>query len=115
MTESQRALKVMGVFDAEQRRSPRRSVHTGGTISAGDATHVAWIKDINESGICFFTKHCPSVGESVRITLQESRLPSHVHGEYSGTVIRVQMSSPGAAVGVAVRFHGIVTRRMRAS
>lgn len=111
MTESQRALRMMGVFDAEQRRSPRRSVHSGGTISAGDSTHVAWIKDINESGICFFTKHRPNVGENVRVTLHENRLSTNVNKAYDGTVVRVQLSGPpGTAVVVAVTFNGMNAR-----
>jgi hypothetical protein len=103
MTESQRALEVMGVTDAEQRRTPRRSVHAGGTISAGDATYVAWIKDINESGICLFTQHPPRVGENVRVTVHANRGASG-RSIYHGTVIRIQSCGPGAAVVVAVLF-----------
>lgn len=104
MTESQRALELMNVTVGEQRRTPRRTVHVGGTISAGEVTRVAWIKDISESGICLFTQHRPAVGESVRVTLHANKLPSKFRSAYEGTVIRVQSCGPGAAVGVAIMF-----------
>ncbi|HEY3928345.1 MAG TPA: PilZ domain-containing protein [Candidatus Koribacter sp.] len=103
MTESLRALEVMGVPNAEQRRFPRRSVHAGGTISVGDATYVAWVKDISETGICFFTKHEPAPGDYLRVTLNDSRLPANLRGCFEGTVVRVQRSGPGAAL-VAIMF-----------
>lgn len=106
MTESLRALEVMGGPYADQRRFPRRSVHAGGTLSAGDATYVAWIKDISETGICFFTKHQPEPGDHLRVTLNNERLPSHLRRCFEGTVVRVQRSGPGAAV-VAIMF-GVV-------
>ena len=69
MTESQRAMELMGVANNEQRHARRRSVHVGGTISAGDTSSVAWIKDVSDSGICLYTKHHPQVGETVQVRL----------------------------------------------
>lgn len=104
MTESQRAMEVMGVIHAEQRRTPRQSVHAGGTISAGESTFVAWIKDINANGICLFTQHRPLVGQTVRVTVHANHVPAIRRNVYEGTVIRVQNCGPGAAVGVAILF-----------
>jgi hypothetical protein len=104
MTESLRALEAMGVSYADQRRTPRRSVHAGGTISAGDTSYVAWIKDISENGACFFTKFQPEVGDTLRVTLSGSRLPSNLRRVYEGKVVRVQSGNAGAAVGVAIMF-----------
>ena len=114
MTESLRALEVMGVQNPDQRRTPRRSVHVGGTISAGDTTYLAWVKDISENGACFFTKNFqPAVGDTVRVTLSGSRLPSNLRREYEGKVVRVQGSNAGAAVGVAIMFTFIGTVMLR--
>jgi|NGEPerStandDraft_6_1074524.scaffolds.fasta_scaffold07497_6 PilZ domain len=104
MTESHRASQAMGMGNVDQRRSPRKSIHAGGTISAGDTTHVAWIKDVNDSGICLFTKHSPQVGEVVHVTVNTSKLPPAARREYEGKVIRVQSSGVGAAVRVAITF-----------
>lgn len=112
MTESLRALEVMGVQNADQRRSPRRSVHAGGTIAAGSTTHVAWIKDISDSGICLFTKHHPEAGEKVRVTLSGTRLPHNGRKVYEGKVVRVQNSGPGAAV-VAIMFNAVSAGLLR--
>jgi hypothetical protein len=113
MTESLRALEVMGVPYADQRRTPRRSVHVGGTISAGDTTYLAWIKDISENGACFFTKLHPAVGDTVRVTLSGSRLPAYLRRVYEGKVVRVQSGNAGAAVGVAIMFTFIGTVVLR--
>jgi hypothetical protein len=104
MTESRRASEVMGFAGADQRRSPRKSVHAGGTIAAADTTHVAWIKDVNESGICLFTKHSPAVGETVKVVVNTRELPSALRREYQGRVIRVQSAGVGAAFKVAITF-----------
>jgi hypothetical protein len=104
MTESHRASQAMGMGNVDQRRSPRKSIHAGGTISAGDTTHVAWIKDVNDSGICLFTNHSPQLGEVVHVTVNTSKLPAAVRREYQGKVIRVQSSGVGAAVRVAITF-----------
>jgi hypothetical protein len=113
MLESLRALEVMGVPYADQRRTPRRSVHVGGTISAGETTYLAWIKDISENGACFFTKFQPSVGDTVRVTLSGARLPSYMRRVYEGKVVRVQKGNAGAAVGVAIMFTLIGTVMLR--
>lgn len=97
-------MQLMGVADANQRRSPRRPVHVSGTISTGSTTHVAWIKDLNDSGICLFTNHSPALGELVRVTLDGDQLPANLSKTYEGTVIRVQDSAPGAALRVAITF-----------
>lgn len=105
MTESVRAMKVMGVPNSDQRRSPRRSVHAGGTISAGDTTYVAWIKDISEGGLCLFTKHRPNLGDTLQVALTGNRIPSGLRQAYEGKVVRVQNSGPGTTlVGVAIMF-----------
>jgi PilZ domain len=104
MTENQRALELMGVSDYEQRRTPRRSVHASGTIITGTDTYVAWVKDINESGICLYTQYRPQVGETLEVKVDASKLPSRFKDEFTGTVIRVQNGRPGAAVGIAITF-----------
>jgi hypothetical protein len=113
MTESLRALEVMGVRNADQRRTPRRSVHAGGTLCAGETTYLAWVKDISENGACFFTKFQPAVGDTVRVTLSGSRLPSYLRRVYEGKVVRVQTGNAGAAVGVAIMFTFIGTMMLR--
>jgi hypothetical protein len=113
MTESLRALEVMGVSNSDQRRTPRRSVHAGGTISAGETTYLAWVKDISETGACFFTKFQPAVGDTIRVTLSGSRLPSYLRRVYEGKVVRVQSGNAGAAVGVAIMFTFIGTIVLR--
>ncbi|ABF43107.1 type IV pilus assembly PilZ [Candidatus Koribacter versatilis Ellin345] len=115
MTESQRALQVMGVTTPDQRRSPRRSVHASGTICAGGVTHVAWIKDITDSGIFVFTKYRPKVGETVKVTLDARKLPPDFHSIYEGSVIRIQNCGPGSAVGIAVLFSVIGAVMLRAA
>ena len=100
MTENLRAMEVMGAESGDQRRSPRRSVHAGGTLSSGSTNHIAWIKDVNESGICLFTNHQPEIGEIVRVELNGERLPAYLRKFYNGKVVRVQESGPGAAVVV---------------
>ena len=103
MTESQRALELMGVASFEQRRARRRSINTGGMIQAGETSSLAWIKDISESGICLYTKHHPAIGEPVQVKLPPQKVATAGLREvYDGTVIRVQESGAGAAFGVAI-------------
>ncbi len=102
MTESQRALELMGVASFEQRRARRRSINMGGTIQAGETSSLAWIKDISESGICLYTKHHPAVGESIQVKLPSQKVGAGLREVYDGTVIRVQESGAGAAFGVAI-------------
>lgn len=104
MTERQRAMQIMGIQESEQRRSPRHSVHTSGTIQSHGDSHVAWVKDISESGALLYTKHRPHLGESVRITLDSRKNSSAISYAYEGKVIRVQNSGAGGAIGVAVLF-----------
>ncbi len=115
MTESLRALQIMGVSSPDQRRSPRQSVHASGTISAGGSTYVAWIKDITDSGVFVFTKYRPAIGESVRVTLDARKLPPSFQSMYEGSVIRIQNCGPGSAVGFAVLFSVIGAVMLRAA
>jgi len=115
MTESQRALQVMGVTSPDQRRSPRRSVHASGTISAGGDTYVAWVKDITDSGVFVFTKYRPKIGESVCITLDARKLPPNFRNSYEGNVLRIQHCGPGSAVGIAVLFSVLGAVMLRAA
>jgi Tfp pilus assembly protein PilZ len=102
MTESQRALTIMGVDNPEQRRKPRHSVHASGTISVNGTSYVAWIKDIADGGLFVFTKYHPKVGESVHVTFDGRKLPSSFQNAYQGSVIRVHNGGNGAAVGIAI-------------
>jgi hypothetical protein len=104
MTDSHRASQVMGFAGAEQRRSPRKSVYAAGVIAAGDTTHVAWIKDVNDSGICLFTQHSPGIGDAVKVMVNGREIPDALRREYEGRVVRVQNSGVGAAVKVAITF-----------
>lgn len=115
MTESQRALEVMGVNRLEQRAARRRSVHVGGTLMFGDMTSVAWVKDISEEGMCIFARHSPRIGEKVRVALFPENLPSYIRGSYEGVVIRVETASAGAAFGVVVKFNAPVATQRRVS
>ena len=115
MTESQRALQVMGINNPDQRRSPRRSVHASGTISAGGNTYVAWVKDITDSGVFVFTKYRPTVGETVHIKFDARKLPANFRSQYDGSVVRIQNCGPGAAVGVAVLFSVMSAMVLRAA
>lgn len=105
MTESQRALEVMGVPRVEQRAARRRSVHVGGTMIFGDINSVAWVKDISDAGMFVYTRHSPRLGEKVRVTLFPEKLPSHIRGSYEGMVIRLENAGAGAAYGVVVKFN----------
>jgi hypothetical protein len=96
-------MQVMGIPESDQRRAPRHSVHTSGTILCNGSSHVAWVKDISQTGALLYTKHCPAVGESVRVTL-DTRKDSRFRDTYEGKVIRVQNSGAGGAIGVAVLF-----------
>lgn len=73
-------------------------------MAAGDGTHVAWIKDVNESGICLFTNHSPALGETVKVTVNTTELTAAMRRQYEGKVIRVQSSGAGAAMKVAITF-----------
>jgi PilZ domain len=115
MTESQRALEVMGVNRVEQRAARRRSVHVGGTMLFGDIASVAWVKDISEGGMCVFARHSPRVGEKVRVTLFPEKLPSYIRSSYEGVVIRVENAGAGAAFGVVVRFNQAVPTQRQLS
>jgi ribosomal protein L21E len=109
MTESQRALEAMGVSNLEQRRTPRQSVHASGTIVAAAQSYVAWVKDINESGICLYSQYCPQVGDAVEVKVEASKLPAQFKVEFRGTVTRVQNDKRGAAVGIAIAFSKLGT------
>ena len=102
MTESQRALTIMGVGATEQRRTPRHSVHASGTLCANGASYVAWIKDVADGGLFIFTTYEPQIGESVEVTVDSRKAPMSVQNAYQGSVIRIQNRGNGAAVGVAI-------------
>lgn len=104
MTENQRALQVMGNPGREQRRSPRQLVHGGGVMFTGKDSHVAWIKDISEAGVCLYTNHRPELGDIVRIAVHAKNVPEKFKSQCEGKVIRIQSGGAGAAVGVAILF-----------
>lgn len=92
----------------EQRRSPRILVYAAGTISAVNGRpsdkHIAWIKDINQSGLCLFTRYRPLLGTPVRVTLESDPRKMGRQQHYEGKVVRVQEFGSQAALAVAVRF-----------
>jgi hypothetical protein len=91
----------------EQRCSPRRPVYAAGRISTATAPgsdHIAWVKDINRSGLCLFTRYHLEVGTLVQISLESDPLTRGLPRQYSGTVVRVQEFGAQAALAIAVRF-----------
>ncbi len=91
---------------SDQRCERRRLVHAAGTISTepDDQEHVAWIKDLTNSGLCLFTRYRPEIGMRVRVTLSNGRLDPKLPRDYCGKVIRVQEFGENAALAVAVLF-----------
>ncbi len=91
---------------SDQRGERRRLVHAAGTIATepDDQEHVAWIKDLTNSGLCLFTRYRPEIGTRVRVTLTNGRLDPKVPRDYCGKVIRVQEFGENAALAVAVLF-----------
>lgn len=94
----------------DQRHSPRTLVYAAGTIApANDGQsdrHIAWVKDINKSGLCLFTRYRPEIGTPVCVTLDSDPLRLGVQQQYLGTVVRIQEFGSQAALAVAVRFAG---------
>lgn len=92
---------------AEKRRSPRKPVYSSGTIShisAPGREHIAWVKDINTSGLCLFTRYKPQIGTLVQIKVESDPLSRGKPKQYVGTVVRVQEFGEQTALAVGVRF-----------
>ncbi len=115
MLENQRALHLMRTSSAGSRSSQRRPVHATGTLSVGDTSYVAWVKDISEGGVLIYTKQHLAVGEFVRLTVDPRKLPSRFQSTFEGKVIRIQNCGPEAALGIAILFDGIGEVLLRAA
>jgi Tfp pilus assembly protein PilZ len=94
---------------AMKRRSTARILvgHTAWlTLHAvGEHEHVAFVKDISERGIFFYSDFGPSVGDEVYFVVEYLSGQNRVRFHLNGRVARVEQAGPDSAHGIAISFY----------
>ena len=66
--------------------------------------HVSLVKDISTRGVFFYSDFAPVVGDHLNFVIEYLRGENRVRLHLDGTVVRVELSVPGSAPGIAVSF-----------
>ena len=107
-TQRYRADVVMGSKEAEQRTSMRRKVNVCGEIAcplAGDAKHLALIRDVSATGIFLYSNFDPPLGTDLTVAFTMPGAEGYVEVICQGRVIRREEYPAGAATGIAARLY----------
>lgn len=106
-TERRMALRhaVMLGTHGEQRRALRLLTTAPAVVYAGGERHVGLVRDLSASGLFVYSDFTPATDTELRLTIRLSRDDKKTSLFIcKGTVVRVEDSRNGAAVGIAVRF-----------
>ncbi len=87
----------------KQRAASRTLVVLSATVQFQGKGHVGLIRDISREGMFVYSDFTPKVGETVRVEIKEKDKSSD-RVLCSGTVVRVESKSSGAAVGIALKI-----------
>lgn len=95
---------MMGV-QPEQRHASRFFVTAATKVrtQTGREEHVGLVRDFSGSGIFVYSDFRPECGSRLEVILRTSKMsPRHVSIAFRGKVVRVEPSTSGAAVGIAL-------------
>jgi len=90
-----------------QRNCERRFVRMPSWMifySYGMKKHVAMVRDLNRSGMYFYSNLLPEVGSELAFVMRFPRWTNFGLLACKGTVLRVERPKEGAAVGVALKL-----------
>src|SRR5215472_954193 len=93
-------VNVMAFSHSTQRSSPRSFIVCPISLTFEAGTAHGILRDISENGMFVYSNYRPQLESTINFSLRLGE--KHITG--SGDVIRVEQSSPGAAIGIAVRF-----------
>ncbi len=99
-----RGALMMGV-QPDQRNASRFFVTAATKIrtQAGCEEHVGLVRDLSGNGIFVYSDFTPECGSRLEVLLRTSKMnPRHVSIACRGKVVRVEPSTSGAAVGIAL-------------
>ena len=115
---SRRALDFMRCLLPEQRRCSRVHLPIRATAvfpASSAEPRVAFLRDVNMLGAFFYCRHKAFVSQTARLEFAFSDEGGEINAICEGTILRVEESAPGAAIGVAIEFTRYeLTRPMRA-
>ncbi len=90
----------------DQRAEPRTSFHLSGSVKpTRTPAHVAFTRDVSNTGLFFYSDFTPGAGEELTLTFTT---PEGGCLMFQGSVVRIEQQSPGAAVGIALVLHSRV-------
>ena len=93
-------VNVMAFSHTTQRSSPRSFIVCPISLTFETGTAHGILRDISQNGMFFYSNFRPSLQSMISFSVKLGE--KNISG--SGEVIRVEQSSPGAAIGVAVRI-----------
>jgi PilZ domain len=99
-----RGALMMGI-QPNQRNASRFFVTAATKIrtQAGCEEHVGLVRDLSGNGIFVYSDFTPECGSRLEVILRTSKMrPRHVSIACRGKVVRVEPSTSGAAIGIAV-------------
>ena len=94
-------------FRYGSRTSRRSFVRMPATITAtvnDNQVHTAFIRDISNYGMFFYSNLRLEEGNRVNFVLEYSNRGSVTRLQLSGVVMRIEEDKPGAAIGIAIKF-----------
>src|SRR5215469_813490 len=93
-------VNVMAFSHTTQRSSKRSFIVCPISLSFESGAAHGILRDISQNGMFFYSNFKPPLQSSINFSLRLGK--KHING--SGEVVRVEQSTPGAAIGVAVRI-----------
>jgi hypothetical protein len=105
VTRSERRGALMIGIQPDQRNASRFFVTAATKIRMGNdcEEHVGLVRDLSGNGIFVYSDFTPECGSRLEVILRTSKMrPRHVSIACRGKVVRVEPSSSGAAVGIAL-------------
>jgi len=106
-TEQRMALRhaVMLGTHGEQRRALRLLTTAPAVIHMSKERHVGLVRDLSATGLFVYSDFTPAIGAELKLTIRLSQDEKKTSLFICrGSVVRVEDSRNGAAVGIAIRF-----------
>ena len=105
ISRSERRGALMVGIQPDQRNASRYFVTAATKIrtQASCEEHVGLVRDLSGNGIFVYSDFTPECGSRLEVILRTSKMrPRHVSIACRGKVVRVEPSTSGAAVGIAL-------------
>jgi PilZ domain len=98
---------VMLGTHGEQRRGIRLLTTAPAVMHHSEERHVGLVRDLSSTGLFVYSDFTPRIGTELKITVRLSR-DNHKTAVFvcKGTVVRVEGSRNGSAVGIGIHFDG---------